>query len=53
MTDFERTKQFFDSMGIMYVINKTYNDIQFGVPLQKNDRDYYPFPECDIIKGYA
>ncbi len=53
MTDFERTKQFLDSLGVLYVINETYNAIQFGVPLHEKDSGYYPFKECEKIKGYG
>jgi hypothetical protein len=53
MTDFERTKQFLDSLGILYVHNKLDNSIQFGVPLHKKDRDYYPHPKCDKVSGYG
>lgn len=48
LTDFEGTKQFFDSLGILY--SQENNTITFGKDTHGEEYDGYP--SCDKIDGY-
>ena len=55
-TDYERTKEFLDSLGILYGDNEDYQQhlngvrkyIIFGNPSYGQD-----FPQCDKVEGYS
>lgn len=48
MTDFERTKQFLDSLGILYSCKN--GNITFGKDSYGEEYDGYP--SCDKVGGY-